>query len=294
MNIIDLNRQQGSIIKMRFGFHISIAGGFANVRARAEELNCDTVQLFTRSPRGWSASPLKEEDVARFREEIRKSEISPVFAHAPYLPNLAATDPELKKRSITTIADDLKRCETLGIDFLVVHVGKAMGTEEKSALRRVAENINRIFRLVPNRVKLLLENTAGMGSEIGYRFEQIAEIIEQVEDRDRLGVTLDTAHSFEAGYDWRTRPAIDETLRQFDRAIGFSRLYLLHLNDSKTPFGSRVDRHWHIGKGEIGLAGFSEIVNHPLLRKLPGIMETPRTSIKDDLENMRTVRSLVR
>ncbi len=282
------------MIKMRFGFHISIAGGFANVRARAEELNCDTIQLFTRSPRGWGASPLKDEDVGRFREGIRKSEISPVFAHAPYLPNLAATDSELKKRSITTIADDLKRCEILGIDFLVVHVGKAMGTDEKSALRRVAENINRIFRLVPNRVKILLENTAGMGSEIGYRFEQIAEIIEQVEDQDRIGVTLDTAHSFEAGYDWRTRPAIDETLRHFDRTIGFSRLYLIHLNDSKTPFNSRVDRHWHIGKGEIGLTGFREIVNHPLLWKLPGIMETPRTSIKDDLENMSTVRSLVR
>ncbi|MGC8797125.1 MAG: deoxyribonuclease IV [candidate division WOR-3 bacterium] len=279
---------------MRFGFHISIAGGFAKVRPRAEELGCDTIQLFTRSPRGWTAAELVPEDVRKFRQDISESKISPVFAHAPYLPNLAATEPTLKKRSVDTIVDDLNRCAALGIEFLVVHVGKAMGTAEATAIGRVAENINRILGRAKNRVKLLLENTAGMGSEIGYRFEQIAEIIQRVEDRDRIGVTLDTAHSFAAGYDWRTRSAIDETLRQFDRAIGFGKLYLLHLNDSKTPFGSRVDRHWHIGRGEIGIAGFREIVNHPLLRNLPGIMETPRTGIKEDLENMRTIRSLVR
>ncbi|MEO0068743.1 MAG: deoxyribonuclease IV [candidate division WOR-3 bacterium] len=279
---------------MRFGFHISIAGGFANVRQRAEELGCDSIQLFTRSPRGWSATKLNEADVEKFKNDIKDSKISPVFAHAPYLPNLAATDPDLKKRSIETIADDLKRCAILGIEFLVVHVGKAMGADERTAVKKVGENLNRILDLVQNRVKILLENTAGMGSEIGYRFEQIAEIIDLVEQKDRLGVTLDTAHSFEAGYDWRTLKAVNETLREFDRAIGLGKLYLVHLNDSKTPFGSRVDRHWHIGKGEIGLAGFKEIVNHPLLKKLPGIMETPRTSPKEDLENMRTVRSLTR
>lgn len=279
---------------MRFGFHISIAGGFANVRQRAEELGCDSIQLFTRSPRGWSATKLDKADVDKFKMDIKDSKISPVFAHAPYLPNLAAADPDLKKRSIATIADDLQRCAILEIEFLVVHVGKAMGADEKTALKRVGENLNRILDLARNRVKILLENTAGMGSEIGYRFEQIAEIIALIEQKDRLGVTLDTAHSFEAGYDWRTRQAVDETLRKFDKTIGFGRLYLVHLNDSKTPFGSRVDRHWHIGKGDIGLAGFKEIVNHPLLKKLPGIMETPRTDTKEDLENMRTVRSLTK
>uniref|UniRef100_A0A7V3UZR4 Probable endonuclease 4 n=1 Tax=candidate division WOR-3 bacterium TaxID=2052148 RepID=A0A7V3UZR4_UNCW3 len=279
---------------MRFGFHISIAGGFANVRQRAEELGCDTIQLFTRTPRGWAASELVPEDVQKFREDIRQSSISPVFAHAPYLPNLAATDSILKQRSIATIVDELKRCEILGIEFLVVHVGKALGTDEKTALKRVADNLNRILDRARNRVMILLENTAGMGSEIGYRFEQIAEIIQLIEDQDRIGVTLDTAHSFAAGYDWRTRAAINETMRQFDQAIGFGKLFLIHLNDSKAPFNSRVDRHWHIGKGEIGLNGFREIVNHPLLSKLPGIMETPRTGIKEDLENMSIIRSLVR
>lgn len=279
---------------MRFGFHISIAGGFARVRERAEHLGCDTLQLFTRSPRGWGSPPLDPEDVARFRKDLRESGLGPVFAHAPYLPNLAAPDPAARKRSLDTIVEELNRCATLGIEFLVIHVGKALGSDEKTALERVAENINRILDRVRNRVKLLLENTAGMGSEVGYRFEQIAAIIERVEERDRLGVTLDTAHSFEAGYEWRTRAGIDETLREFDRTIGFGRLYLLHLNDSKTARGSRIDRHWHIGKGEIGLNGFREIVNHPLLSHLPGIMETPRTSEKEDRENMRTIRSLVR
>lgn len=279
---------------MRFGFHISIAGGFARVRERAEELGCESIQLFTRTPRGWSAAKLDEKDVAEFKKDIKESEISPVFAHAPYLPNLAARDQVLKKRSIATITDELHRCAILGIDYLVVHVGKAMDDEESTAIKRVIENVNRILGLATNRVKILLENTAGMGSEIGYRFEQIAEIIEGVEDKDRIGVTLDTAHSFEAGYEWRTKAGIDETLRQFDRAIGFTRLYLIHLNDSKTKFGSKVDRHWHIGKGEIGLKGFKEIINHPLLKNLPGIMETPRTGPEEDKKNMRTVRSLVK
>ncbi len=279
---------------MRFGFHISIAGGFANVTMRALELGCNTIQLFTRSPRGWAITKLQEDDVAKFKNDIKKADIYPVFAHAAYLPNLAASDSTVRKRSIENIAEELRRCDFLGIEFLVVHVGKAMGDDEQRALRRVADNINLIFERVPNRVKILLENTAGMGSEIGYRFEDIGAIIDRVEQKDRIGVTLDTAHSFEAGYEWRTKEGIDQTLRQFDRAIGFGKLYLLHLNDSKTALNSRVDRHWHIGKGEIGINGFREIVNHPLLKNLPGIMETPRTSSKEDLENMRTIRSLVK
>lgn len=279
---------------MRFGFHISIAGGFANVRARAVELGCETLQLFTRSPRGWAATKLQEDDITKFKSDMKEADIYPVFAHAPYLPNLAASDSTIRKRSIENIAEELRRCDLLGIEFLVVHVGKALGDDEKTALRRIADNINFILNRVANRVKILLENTAGMGSEVGYRFEDIGAIIDRVEQKDRIGVTLDTAHSFEAGYEWRTREGIDQTLRQFDRAIGFGKLYLLHLNDSKTAFGSRVDRHWHIGKGEIGINGFREIVNHPLLKNLPGIMETPRTSTKEDKENMRTIRSLVK
>jgi deoxyribonuclease-4 len=141
---------------------------------------------------------------------------------------------------------------------------------------------------------LLLENTAGMGSEVGYRFEQLAAIIGRVRDQGRIGVVLDTAHAFEAGYEFRTRSGLDATLREFDRLVGFSRLHLIHLNDSKTEFGSRVDRHWHIGVGRIGSEGMREIVNHPLLAGLPAVMETPRKSPADDIANMNTVRALAR
>lgn len=263
------------------------------MRQRAEAVGCETLQLFTRSPRGWATTRLAEDDVAQFRRDMKEAKLEPVFVHAPYLPNLAATDKALAKRSVEAIVADLERCRVLGVDYLICHVGKAMGDSEPAALRRVAENVNRAFEAAPNRVKLLLENTAGMGSEVGYRFEQIAEIIGGVEDKDRVGVVLDTAHAFEAGYEWRIRDGINETLRQFDRAIGLGRLYLLHLNDSKTEFGSRVDRHWHIGQGKIGLEGFRLIVNHPLLRHLPGIMETPRTGTADDLKNLKAIRSVV-
>ncbi|MEO0080638.1 MAG: deoxyribonuclease IV [candidate division WOR-3 bacterium] len=279
--------------EMRFGFHISIAGGFRNVRKRAETVGCETLQMFSRNPRGWAAAELDEADVVQFRKDMEEAELEPLFVHAPYLPNLAAAERAVAKRSVAALVEDLKRCQLLGVEFLICHVGKALGTEEERAIELVAENVNRIFEAAPNRVKLLLENTAGMGSEVGYRFEQIGTIVKKIGDKDRVGVVLDTAHAFEAGYEWRTKTGIDETLRQFDRAIGLGRLYLLHLNDSKTEFGSRVDRHWHIGQGKIGPEGFRLIVNHPLLKGLPGIMETPRTGTADDLRNLKTIRSLV-
>ncbi len=277
---------------MRFGFHVSIAGGFANVRARAEKLGCETIQLFSSNPRGWAAAELDEEDVARFRHDIRESDISPVFVHAPYLPNLAATEKTYARKTLDALVEQMERCRVLGIDYLICHVGKAIGASEQAAMAQVADQLNRILSAASNQGKVLLENTAGMGSEVGYRFEQIAAIIGQVEQRDRLGVVLDTAHAFEAGYDLRTRAGLDAALREFDRTIGLGRLHLVHLNDSKTELGSRVDRHWHIGKGRIGRDGIKGIVNHPLLRNLPAVMETPRTNDADDRRNMRVVRKL--
>ena len=263
------------------------------MRARAEAVRCETMQLFTSSPRGWSVSRLDPDDVARFRRDVEESGIGPVFVHAPYLPNLATGDQVLARRSVTALVEQAKRCRELGVRYLVVHVGRAGDAKTEVALRRVVRSVNRILSRAPESVMLLLENTAGMGSEVGSSFEQIAVVLGRVEQEDRVGVVLDTAHLFEAGYDLRTRAGLEETLRGFDRVVGFGRLHLLHLNDSKTDYGSRVDRHWHIGKGRIGLAGFREIVNHPLLRHLPGVMETPRTTSRDDLMNLRTIRRLV-
>jgi deoxyribonuclease-4 len=278
---------------MRFGFHISIAGGFKTVVAKAKIKDCEVVQLFSRNPRGWQFSSLDKEDIDQFKQDIKTSGISPVFVHLPYLPNLASGEKILFRKSIESLVVDLKRCEILAIPYLIMHVGKRMATPDDKAIKNVATGINQAFDKVDNRVKLLLENTAGMGSEIGYNFLQLKEILQSVEDKNRVGVVLDTAHSFEAGYDLSTKEGLDKTLREFDQLIGLKRLHLLHLNDSKTDFGSRVDRHWHIGEGKIGNEGFRNIVNHPLLKHLPGIMETPRMNDKEDLKNMKIIRGLV-
>lgn len=217
--------------------------------------------------------------------------MGPAFVHAPYLPNLATAEPGLAARTVAALAEDMERCQQLGVGFLIAHVGRS--ADQVEALERVARNVDVVLERGPAGVMLLLENTAGMGSEVGWSFDQLSGIIGRVGAPDRVGVVLDTAHLFEAGYELRTRDGLDETLRDFDRLVGLGRLYLLHLNDSKTGLGSRIDRHWHIGKGEIGRSGFRLLVNHPLLAGLPGIMETPRRSHRDDLANLRSVRRLV-
>ncbi len=278
---------------MRFGFHISIAGGFSKIVERAETRGCETIQFFSRNPRGWRYSPLNRKEVEAFRSSIRSSRLSPVFLHMPYLPNIASSKSKFYQRSIRSIATDLQRAEKLGAHYLIIHIGHRMESSEDQAIEAVSQGIDQAFEKVKNSVVLLMENTAGQGTEIGYRFDQIKKIIERVSDHERVGVCLDTAHSFEAGYDLSNRDGIERTLEAFDRTLGLRRLHLLHLNDSKTPLGSRRDRHWHIGEGQIGLEGFRCLVNHPSLNHLPGIMETPRKDTVEDLKNMRVIRSLV-
>jgi deoxyribonuclease-4 len=277
---------------MRFGFHISISGGFSKVVGRAEKRRCETIQFFSRNPRGWKYGPLDEKDVEAFKGAIRASHLFPIFLHLPYLPNIACRDSEYYPRSVESIITDLERAEQLGAHYLIVHIGHRMDAPEDEAMEAVSLAIDRGLQKVKNSVMLLLENTAGQGSEIGSTFEQIGKIINRIEQSNRVGVCLDTAHAFEAGYDLSNRDGIERTLESFCRLVGLRRLHLLHLNDSKTPLGSRKDRHWHIGKGHIGLDGFRLLVNHPLLRDLPGIMETPRRDTVEDLSNMKVIRSL--
>jgi deoxyribonuclease-4 len=191
------------------------------------------------------------------------------------------------------MATELERAEQLKAQYVIIHIGHRMESSVDKAIDTVSQGINEALARVTNSVVVLLENTAGQGSEIGSTFEQIAAIMDRVEDQRRIGACLDTAHSFEAGYDLSNQDGIERTLESFDRLIGLKRLYLLHLNDSKTVLGSRRDRHWHIGKGRIGLEGFRSLINHPLLRHLPGIMETPRKDTVEDLRNMKVIRSLV-
>jgi deoxyribonuclease-4 len=278
---------------MRFGFHISIAGGFSRIVERAEARGCETLQFFSRNPRGWNYTPLNKKEVEVFRSSIQSSHLSPVFLHLPYLPNIASLKSKFYKRSIHSIATDLQRAEHLGAHYLIIHIGHRMDSPEDQAIEAVSQGIHQAFEKVANDVMLLMENTAGQGTEIGYTFDQIKRIIEGVHDHQRIGICLDTAHSFEAGYDLSTKDGIERTLEDFDRTLGLKRLQLLHLNDSKTPLGSRKDRHWHIGEGHIGREGFRYLVNHPSLNHLPGIMETPRKDTVEDLKNMEVIRSLV-
>jgi deoxyribonuclease-4 len=278
---------------MRFGFHISIAGGFSKVVERANVRGCETIQFFSRNPRGWEYSPLNKKEVKAFRSSIQSTALFPVFLHMPYLPNIASFKSKFYKRSIQSIATDLQRAEELGAQYLIIHIGHRMESSEDEAIEAVSKGIDQAFEKVKNEVILLMENTAGQGTEIGYTFDQIKRIIERVHNHQRLGVCLDTAHSFEAGYDLSNQDGIEKTLETFDKTIGLKRLHLLHLNDSKTPLGSRKDRHWHIGEGYIGLEGFRYLINHTLIRHLPGIMETPRKDTVEDLKNMEVIRSLV-
>ena len=236
---------------------------------------------------------LDHQETEAFRESIRSSHLYPIFLHLPYLPNIAFRNSPFYSRSIDSIVIDLQRAEQLGAPYLIIHIGHRMESSEEEAIEAVAWAMNQAFDRVRNSILLLLENTAGQGTEIGYEFGQIKKIIERVEARERIGICLDIAHAFEAGYDFSNKDGIEKTIDSFDQTIGLKRLHLLHLNDSKTPLGSRKDRHWHIGEGCIGREGFRYLINHPLLKHLSGIMETPRKDTVEDLKNMEVIRSLL-
>lgn len=278
---------------MRFGFQISISGGFSRVVARAKYLGCETIQIFSGNPRGWKNKPLSLAEVTKFKEEVKKEKINPVFVHMPYLPNIASPRENLYFKSIKSLQEDLVRTEKLGATYLVLHVGSRITSSEAEAMGRITQAVNHALAQVKNRVIVLLENTAGQGTAIGYSFSQIKELLNGIDNKNRGGVCLDTAHAFEAGYDLSEKEELEKAIEEFDRLIGLEKLYLLHLNDSKTPLSSRVDRHWHIGDGYIGREGFRRIINNPELSHLPAILETPRKSDEDDLKNMSVVRDLV-
>jgi deoxyribonuclease-4 len=277
---------------LRFGFHISISGGLGFVADRAKALKCDCAQIFSRNPRGWQYTPLKKEEVEEFKKTTTAVGLQPIAIHIPYLPNLASPDKQLYRQSVDSLTEELRRAELLGLPWVVTHVGKAMGQSEPDALKRVTEALSESLSNVPGKTLILLENTAGQGTEVGYRFEHIAQIMKSVVPKNRLGICLDTCHAFAAGYDMATEKGLEKALKEIDSSIGLSRLYMLHLNDSKGKLGSRLDRHWHIGEGFIGKEGFRLIINYSLLRNLPGVMETPRGE-NEDRRNMRAIRALI-
>jgi deoxyribonuclease IV len=280
---------------MRLGAHESIAGGLHKAFDRAQSVGCDAVQIFVKPNRAWAVKPLTEEDVARFKAKAEETAIQPVVGHASYLLNLASPKDDLWKKSCDTLVIELERCEALGVGWLVLHPGSHVGSGEEAGLARVARGLGEVHAATPGlRAQILLENTAGQGTNLGYSFEHLAWLIEQTPEGERLGVCFDTCHAFAAGYELRTSEGYGATLETFDSVVGLERLKAIHLNDCKGDLGSRKDRHEHIGKGFIGLGGFRHVLNDPRLTDLPGLLETPKgDDLHEDRENLAVLRSLI-
>jgi deoxyribonuclease IV len=273
---------------------MSIAGGVDMAIERACSINCTAMQMFVKNNMQWFARPLTRDEIARFRQHQQRSELLSVFAHANYLINLAATNGQFHANSIRSLSEELVRADRLELPFLVLHPGAHLGAGEEAALEKIVESIDCVLAGLPKiKTRIALETTAGQGSCLGNKFEHLAYIISRVREPNRLCVCLDTAHVFAADYDIGSEASVRKTFREFDRVIGLDRLVAIHLNDSKTPRGSRVDRHEHIGKGKIGLPVFRFIMRDRRFRKIPKILETPKgKDLREDVENLRTLRIL--
>jgi len=280
-------------VKIKLGLHLSIAGTIDRVVDRAVERGCDTLQMFSRNPRGWRSEKLDSEEVENFRKKLKQSGIWPVVIHTPYLLNLASPKEDVYRKSVLGLGDELRRAGELGVPYVVTHLGSHLGHGKTEGFRRIVASINNSFSEVDNEVVLLLENTAGTKNSTGSSFEDIEYIASRINDRERIGVCFDTAHAFAAGYDLVSQGAVEHTLQRFDETIGLKELKLVHLNDSKEGLGSKIDRHEHIGMGKIGEQGFRNILRSPLGR-LPLILETPIDERRNDIENLRVVRELAK
>ena len=274
--------------------HLSIAGGLHHALEKAAEFKFDVLAMFLRNQQQWRAAPLSDEAAAIFRDVRKKLRIGPIVAHGSYLLNLGGQG-EVRRKGIDAMIDDVGRCQRLGVEYLVLHPGA--NSDEAGGLRLIAEALDEILARHPRgETTILLETTAGSGSSLGWRFEQLAQILRQSRRRARLGVCLDTCHVFAAGYDIRAPKVYRETMEQFDRSIGLGRLKAIHLNDSKKPFGSRVDRHEHIGQGQIGAKGLANFINDIRLADVPMILETPKGLRDDGVDwdeiNAKAVRKL--
>lgn len=275
------------------GVHVSTAGGLDLAAERAQERGCDAFQIFTTNPRGWNARPIPEEVADRFTTNIARLGLNPAVSHMPYLPNLASSREEVYARSIQALGEELRRCSVLRIPYLVTHLGSHLGSGRSRGLVRVVQAIKEAFTASPGEVMLLLENGAGTKNSMGSYFSDIEAVLFALSDeRERIGVCLDTCHLHAAGYDLSGVGALDATLDQFRYVVGIERLKLIHLNDCRGAIGSHLDRHEHIGLGRIGMDGMKAVLTHPQLRGLPMILETPQDERRDDRGNLALAREL--
>jgi deoxyribonuclease-4 len=259
------------------GAHVSVAGGLPLAVTRARALGCDAFQIFSRNASRWHAPPLDSAVVRAFRQTLDGSGIGPVVAHASYLVNLAAAEGPLREQSLETMADELGRADALGLLGVVLHPGSAGTETPEVAIARVARAVRTLLqRTRGSRTLLLLEHTAGQGRSIGHRFEHLQRVIAKAGGSPRLGICLDTCHLLAAGYDIASADGYEQTFADFDRVVGLERLRIIHVNDSKRPCGSRIDRHAHIGEGFVGIDAFARLVNDPRLRRIPMLLETEK------------------
>ena len=289
----------------RLGAHLSIGGGLPRAVDRAVATRCEALQIFTKSAGQWRARPLPDDEVVLFRRRVADTRIHPVIAHNSYLINIAAAAPALREQSRAALLEEYDRADMLGLQGLVMHPGSYTAGTEAGGLRLVASGLRAVLdarrRAGP---VILLEHTAGQGTNLGHRFEHLAEILSLLDGSPRVGVCLDTCHLLTAGYDICSEEGYVQTFRDFDRLIGLDRLKAFHLNDSKKPCGSRVDRHEHIGKGCLGLEPFRRILTDPRFAGLPMLLETPKLDTPEsrrksdvdpwDARNLRTLRRLMR
>jgi len=277
----------------RIGFHAPIKGGLHQSLLLARDLGCDAVQIFSRNPRGWKAKPLTSEAIDLFRKTRKQTKLSPVLIHANYLINLSAADEVILLKSIESFREEVERAIALGVDYLVVHPGSARGCPEKDALEICALSLQVACKgLQFGKLKILLENTAGQGECIGHRFEHLRAIMDAC-PKLPLSVCVDTAHSFTAGYDIREEDGFDATLSVIRRTVGLKNVRAIHFNDSRAPYNSRVDRHWHIGEGHIGREALRRIARHPKLAHAAFILETPYDDPRADVRNLAALRAFV-
>ena len=281
---------------MILGVHVSGAGKIYQALDIAHGLGCNTMQIFTRSPQSWrNDAGLDNKDIEEFKARRKKFKINPVFVHISYLINLASPDPRLYNGSIQAYIEDIQEAQNLGVDYIVTHMGSHKETSEDAGIKRLIEALNQILEKTRNSpVSILLENTSGSGSWLGYRFYHQHKILKGLKEKSRVGLCLDTAHAYLAGYNLATKVGLEQMLDEIQELVGIKLIKLIHLNDAAGELGCHHDRHDHIGKGHIGLSGMKRIINHPRLKNIPMILETPKSTADSDKENLALVRKLSR
>lgn len=290
---ISWNTMQHTSPMLLLGAHISTAGGFENAIIRGESIGCTAIQIFTKSNRQWAAKPIESSVSMAFKNALQHSFIKIVIAHAAYLINIGSPNTEIRNKSTLALIDELDRCHQLGIPYLVLHPGAKGNTTDQECLQRIAEQLDVACQKTQGKTMILLETMAGQGNSVCNTFEQLASIYEHVTHKKRIGVCFDTCHTFVAGYDMQTEASYHQTWHTFDDILGLTMVKVIHINDSKKPLGSRVDRHEHIGQGKIGETFFKLLMNDPRFFDIPKILETPKEGLLEDWHNMRTLAHLI-